>query len=80
MAFNHIQPDKLIVRGENLPTQFNNHKKKFPKMKICQLPYEIGIKELSNEFKKLDGYYVIGIGNMVGWGMEFIQNLKKYRT
>ena len=36
--------------------------------------------ELSTEFSRLDGYYIVGIGNMVGWGEQFIQDLKKYRA
>jgi poly-gamma-glutamate synthase PgsB/CapB len=79
LIFNYIQPEALIVRGKNLPTQFNTYKKKFPKIKISELSYHIGIKEMVNEFKKLNGFYVIGIGNMVGWGEEFIQRLKEYR-
>ena len=62
-----------------MPTQFNTYKKKFPKIKISELSYDIGIKEMVNEFKKLNGFYVIGIGNMVGWGEVFIQRLKEYR-
>ena len=79
LIFNYIQPKTLIVRGENLPTQFHSYKNKFSKMKINELPYDIGINEMVNEFKKLNGFYVIGIGNMVGWGEVFVQKLKAYR-
>ena len=53
---------------------------KYPKIKILQLPYESSIQEMAREFSKLDGYYIVGIGNMVGWGEQFIQDLKKYRA
>ena len=45
LIFNYIQPKILIVRGENLPTQFYSYKNKFSKMKINELPYDIGINE-----------------------------------
>ena len=69
----------LIVRGEKLPAQFQNFQKKNPGIKTLQLPYEAGIIEIVNTFAALAGYYIVGIGNMVGWGEQFMQGLKKYR-
>ena len=79
LIFNRISPDMLIVRSEKLPTQLQNYKDKYPKIKILQLPYESSIQEMVREFSRLDGYYIVAIGNMVGWGEQFIQELKKYR-
>ena len=70
----------LIVRGEKLPTQFDKYQKENPEIKILQLPYESDIIEISKTFATLEGYYIVGIGNMVGWGEQFIQDLKKYRA
>ena len=70
----------LIVRGENLPSQFRDYKKENPKVKIHQLPNNVGVKELMSEFSKLKNHYIVGIGNMVGWGEKFVQDLKEYRT
>ena len=80
LVFKNIKPDALMVRGENLPTQFNAYKKKFSDMKITELPYDVNIEDMLNEFKKINGYYVIGVGNMVGWGETFMKELKKYRA
>ena len=30
-------------------------------------------------FKTLDNFFIMGIGNIVGWGEEFVNNLKEYR-
>jgi len=30
-------------------------------------------------FNELEDYFIIGVGNIVGWGEEFITNLKEYR-
>ena len=32
-----------------------------------------------SEFSNLENYFIVGIGNMVGWGEKFVQNLKEYR-
>jgi hypothetical protein len=69
----------LIIRGENFPTQFIDYQKENPEIKTLQFPYESGIKEISQTFSTLEGYYIIGIGNMVGWGEQFIKDLKNYR-
>ena len=80
LVFNKIKPAMLIVRGEKLPAQLDKYQKENPAIKILQLPYKSGIMEISQTFATLEGYYIIGIGNMVGWGEQFIQDLKKYRA
>jgi len=79
LIYTQIKPDFLIVRGENLGSTFHDYKQKNPQIKTVQLSYKIGIKEMVAEFSKLDNYYIIGIGNMVGWGENFIQDLKGFR-
>ena len=80
IVFNRIKPAMLIVRGENMPAQFDKYQKEYPAIKTLQLPYKSGIMEISQTFATLDGYYFVGIGNMVGWGEQFMQDLKKYRA
>ena len=70
----------LIVRGENLPLQFNQYKQENPGIKTRQLPNNVGVKELMSEFSNLENYFIVGIGNMVGWGEKFVQDLKQYRV
>ena len=70
----------LIVRGEKLPAQFDKYQKENPEIKILQLPFASDSMEISQTFATLEGYYIVGIGNMVGWGEQFIQDLKKYRA
>ena len=80
LIFTKIKPNVLIVRGENLPTAYSNYQQENPGIKTLQLPYHVGIRELADEFSKLDNYFIVGIGNMVGWGEQFIHDLKKYRA
>ena len=80
LVFNNIKPNMLIVRSEKLPTKFHNYQKENPEIKTMQLPYKFNIMEISQTFATLEGYYIVGIGNMVGWGEQFIQDLKRYRA
>ena len=36
-------------------------------------------KKVVNEILKLNNYFILGIGNMVGWGEEFIDIIKVYQ-
>jgi len=70
----------MIVRGEKLGSKFHDYQQDNPHIKSVLLPYRIGIKEMVAEFSKFENYYIVGIGNMVGWGEKFVQDLKKYRA
>jgi poly-gamma-glutamate synthase PgsB/CapB len=80
LVFNKIKPDMIIIRGERLPSKLDNYKEKHPEITTMQLSFDSDIIAIADIFSTLDGYYIIGIGNMVGWGEQFIKDLKKYRT
>ena len=80
IIFTQIKPDVLIVKGENLPANFHDYQQENPAIKTHQLPDKVGIKEIVSEFSHLENYYIVGIGNMVGWGERFIQELKEYKA
>ena len=80
LIYSQIKPDALIVRGEKLGSKFHDYQQMNPQIEMVQLPYSVGIKEMVSEFSKLENYYIVGIGNMVGWGEKFVQDLKKIRA
>ena len=80
LIYSQIKPDALIVRGEKLGSKFHDYQRMNPQIEMVQLPYSVGIKEMVSEFSKLENYYIVGIGNMVGWGEKFVQDLKKIRA
>ena len=80
LVFTKIKPNMLIIRGEKLPSQFHDYKQENPEVKTHHLPNNVGVKELMSEFSNLKNHYIVGIGNMVGWGEKFVQDLKEYRT
>ena len=80
LIYKQIKPERLIVRGKNLPVVFHDYQQENPGIKTHQLPNKVGIKEMVSEFSQFENYYIVGIGNMVGWGEKFVQDLKKYRA
>jgi len=79
LVFTKIKPDMLIVRGGKLPSQFHDYQLENPEIKTLQIPNNVCVKELMSEFSNLKDHYIVGIGNMVGWGEKFVQDLKEYR-
>lgn len=80
LIYKQIKPERLILRGKNIPPDFRDYKEENPGIKTHQLPNKVGIKEMVSEFSQFENYYIVGIGNMVGWGERFIQELKEYKV
>ena len=59
--------------------EFHKYQQEYPGIETIQLPNSVSIKEMMYEFSQLHQYYIIGIGNMVGWGEQFISDLKQFR-
>mgnify|MGYP001177262591 CR=1 FL=1 len=80
LIFQKIKPDRLIIRGDYFPKIFKAYKAKFSSIEIVEIGYEATFKQVVKEFSMLDEYYIVGMGNIVGWGEKFIKYLKQYRT
>ena len=75
LVLNRIKPHLFIVRGDNLPkTESFNHSNN---CKIITFSESSTPDELISYISSLSGEYIMGIGNMVGWGEEFILKLKQ---
>ena len=75
LVLNKIKPHLFIIRGDDLPKP-----EKFEHSQNCEIvtfPESSKPDELINYLTSLSGEYVMGIGNMVGWGEEFILKLKQ---
>ena len=69
-----IKPDLLIVRGDNvkpLIADMDNSKIKLFDMSSDQL-------DVINFMVNLNQHFIVGIGNIVGWGDLFLKKLKEY--
>ena len=75
LVLNKIQPHLFIIRGDNLPNlKSYNHT---DNCEIITFPESSTPIDLLNYFYNLSGEYIMGIGNMVGWGEEFILKMKQ---
>ncbi len=79
LIYNNIKPNAIIIRGENLIEILKNYKLESPEIKVYELPFSVNISDMIKVFSELEDYFIIGVGNIVGWGEEFITNLKEYR-
>ena len=75
LVLNKIKPHLFIVRGDDLPKldAFDHTEN----CEIVTFPESTKQDELINYIFSLNDEYVMGIGNMVGWGEEFILKLKQ---
>jgi len=76
MVLHKINPDLFIIRADgvdNLINQYNSN------TIIKLLSMKSNQNEVISNLLKLNKYSIIGIGNMVGWGDVFLNNLQKYK-
>ena len=78
LVLKEIKPEVFIIKGDNLPIELiSDIKKSNIELKIFE--DKTSPDNLVNYFKTLDNYFIMGIGNIVGWGEEFVNNLKRYK-
>ena len=78
LVLKEMNPDLFIIKGNNIPADLiSKIKGKDIKLKIFEEKIEPNI--MIEYFKTLDNFFIVGIGNIVGWGESFVNNLKEYR-
>ena len=78
LLFNDIKPDYIIIRADNIDSNLKKHKINLDKIKVFNMKSKS--ENVVAEILKLNDYFILGIGNMVGWGEDFIKNIKKYSS
>ena len=76
LVLKHIKPDLFLIRGDNINQIVANHKMKKNSIKIFDM--DTKQEKIVNEIISLNGYYILGIGNIVDWGEKFIEKIKAY--
>ena len=78
LVLKEIKPEVFIIKGDNLPVELiSDIKKSNIELKIFE--DKTSPDNLVNYIKTLDNHFIMGIGNIVGWGEEFVNNLKRYK-
>ena len=78
LIYKNIKPNLLIIRGENVSSLINDYNDDKVQTKL----FDMNASEdtLVDYITSLENYFVVGIGNMVGWGENFLQKLKEYKA
>ena len=77
LVLNHIKPDIFIIRADDVESIIKNYKK--CDIKLIVYGMNSSPKTIVNEINQLNQHLIVGIGNIVGWGDEFIHEIKKYK-
>ena len=70
----NIQPDIFLIRGDKLP--------EIPAglFKLKTFPDRSKPEDIIEYLSPLANHIIFGIGNMVGWGEQFVQKLKDFQS
>ena len=80
MIFLKMEVDYLIVRGNNLDNGIQLRCKNIKVIEYSVFEDKDSASKIIDRISRLDDYLVVGIGNIVGWGEDFMRELKEYRN
>ena len=80
MIFSRMNPDHLIVRGNNLEKDILSRCDSVGKINFSLFKDEESEQKIIDKFSDLDNHLIVGIGNIVGWGENFVRKLKGYKS
>ena len=78
LVYNVIKPDLFIIRGDNLNSIIKKYNNKDIKLKLFDMTSSQN--EVVNYITSLNGFFIMGIGNIVGWGDDFLKHLKEFQV
>lgn len=77
LVLNKINPDLFIIRADNVDLELSKNNNK---IKIKKFPMKSNQYDVINYIVGLNQFTIVGIGNIVGWGDEFINQLKEFKS
>ena len=80
LVFSSMKADHVIVRGDNLANDVKSRHENMNKIDYTIFSYDDSSSKIINKISTLDDYLIVGIGNIVGWGEEFMKKLKGYKN
>ena len=75
-----MKADHVIVRGDNLANDVKSRHENMNEIDYTIFSYDDSSSKIINKISTLDDYLIVGIGNIVGWGEEFMKKLKGYKN
>ena len=77
LVLKHIKPDVFILRADDVDSIIKNYEKSNIKLIIYNM--KTAPKKVVSTINNLNNHLVVGIGNIVGWGDEFLSEIKKHK-
>ncbi len=74
-----IIPDKLIIKGDKLDSLISRYDFESMGIEVIRFGENSKPDSIIDYIGSLDNYLVIGVGNIVGWGDAFVQEMKRYK-
>ena len=78
LVLKDIRPDMFIVRADNISNLLLKYD--VNDIELKQFSMSATVDDVVDEIINLNSFNVLGIGNIVGWGEEFLQKIKVYRV
>ena len=78
LLYNKFVPSEIIIRGDHIE-QITNEYDNIKNINIKNFSSSDDMDNIIECFAQLDSDIIIGIGNMVGWGENFLNTLSKFR-
>ncbi len=78
LVLKDIRPDMFIIRADNISNLLPKYD--VNDIELKQFSMSATVDDVVDKIINLNSFNVLGIGNIVGWGEEFLQKIKVYRT
>ena len=79
LIYNKIIPDKLIVRGDRLDSIIKKYDFASKNIEIIRFDENVKPNTIIKVMGGFNDYLILGIGNIVGWGENFVNEMKRYK-
>ena len=76
LAVNIIKPELFIIKGDNVNSILKEYSESLKYIKIVKFPDNSSHDIIINEIKTHTNYFILGMGNIVGWGEKFINKIE----
>ena len=75
LVLKDIRPDVFMIRADNVDNIISKYN---TKNKILRFSMDDNPEFVVDSILKMNNYYILGIGNIVGWGEKFVEKLRAY--
>ena len=79
LVYDRIIPDKLIVRGNKLDSLISKYDFDSKGIEVIRFGEDSKPKTIIDVMGSFDETIIFGIGNIVGWGDEFVKQIKEFK-